>query len=61
MANLASAFDFISDRSVLLEFLTNSSIDVAKTIFQATIDLTWMEDIIAYLQDRKLPTDRLQA
>ena len=35
LANLASAFDFISDRSIPLEFLPNPSIDVAKIICQA--------------------------
>ncbi|XP_057482020.1 uncharacterized protein LOC130768946 [Actinidia eriantha] len=32
LANLASAFDFILDKSILLEFLPSSSIDVAKPI-----------------------------
>ncbi|GFZ01056.1 hypothetical protein Acr_14g0006910 [Actinidia rufa] len=35
LANLASAFDFISDRCIPLEFLTNPSIEVAKSVFQA--------------------------
>ena len=61
LANLASSFDFTLDRSALLEFLTNSSIDVAKIIFQAVADPTWMDDIITYLQDGKLPSDRLRA
>ncbi|GFS38354.1 hypothetical protein Acr_00g0056980 [Actinidia rufa] len=30
LTNLASAFDFISDRSVPLEFLPNTSIDITK-------------------------------
>ncbi|GFZ11352.1 hypothetical protein Acr_22g0007500 [Actinidia rufa] len=46
LANLASAFDFISDRSVPLEFLPNPSTDIAKTIYQATTNPTWMDDII---------------
>ena len=49
LANLASAFDFTSDRSVPLKFFLNPSIDVAKTIFQAIVDPTWMDDIITYL------------
>ena len=61
LANLASAFDFTSNRSVHLEFWPNSSIDVAKTIFQVATDPTWMDDIITYLQDGKLPSDRLRA
>ena len=40
LANLASAFDFISDRSILLEFLQSSNIDIAKTICQAIADPT---------------------
>ena len=61
LTTLASAFDFILDRSVLLEFLLNPSIDLAKSICQATSDPTWMDDIIAYLKDGKLPPDRLHA
>ncbi|GFS41439.1 hypothetical protein Acr_00g0074330 [Actinidia rufa] len=50
LPNLAFAFDFISDKSVLFEFLPNPSIDVAKIFFQATTDPTWMDGIIAYLK-----------
>ena len=32
LANLASAFDFILDRSVPLEFLPNPSIDIGKIV-----------------------------
>ena len=49
LVNLASAFDFTSNRSVPMEFLPNPSIDVAKIVFQTTTDLTWMDDIIMYL------------
>ena len=35
LANLASAFDFISDRNIPLEFLPNPSIEVVKTVCQA--------------------------
>ena len=49
LANLAFAFDFISDRSILLEFLSNSSIDVTKIVFKNTADPTWMGEIITYL------------
>ena len=59
LANLALAFDFISDRSIPLEFLPNSSIDVAKTICRAAIDPTQMDDIIAYLKNGKLLPDKL--
>ncbi|GFY80843.1 hypothetical protein Acr_01g0006520 [Actinidia rufa] len=61
LANLASSFDFISNRNILLEFLTNLSIEVAKLVCQADTDPTWMEDIIAYLQNGMLPPDKLQA
>ena len=33
LANLASTFDSISDRSIPLEFLANPSIEVAKPVF----------------------------
>ena len=59
LANLALAFDFISDRSIPLEFLQNASIDIAKTICQATTDPTWMGEIITYLRDGTLPPDKL--
>ena len=55
LTNLASAFDFVSDRSVPLEFLPNSSIEIAKVVCRAKVDPTWMDDIIAYLQDGKIP------
>ncbi|GFS34125.1 hypothetical protein Acr_00g0032390 [Actinidia rufa] len=61
LANLASAFDVISDKSIHLEFLPNPSIHLAKSICQATSDPTWMDDIIAYLKEGKLPTDKLKA
>ena len=61
LANLASAFDFILDMSVHLEFLPSPNIDIAKTICQAIIKLTWMDDIIAYHKDGELPLDKLQA
>ena len=40
LANLASAFYFISDRSIPLEFLTNPSIEVAKSVYQIEIGPT---------------------
>ena len=61
MANLVSTFDFISDRSVPLEFLSIPSIDLAKSFYQATSDPTWMDNIITYLKDGKLPQASLQA
>ena len=59
LTNLTSAFDFTSDKSIPLEFLQNSSIDVAKIVCQAAVDPMWMDDIIAYLTDGKLPSDKL--
>ena len=59
LANLASVFDFKSDWSISLEFLSNQNIDISKIICQATTDPTWMDDIIAYLKDGKLPSDNL--
>ena len=61
LANLTSAFDFISNKSVFLKFLPNPSIDVAKTICQATIEPTWMDGIATYLKVGELPFDKLQA
>ena len=49
LINLASAFNFISDRNIPLEFLPNPSIEVAKIVYQAEASLMWMDDIIAYL------------
>ena len=50
LANLASAFAFISNRSIPLEFLLNTSIEIAKPKYwQAEACPTWMDDIIAYL------------
>ena len=50
-ANLASDFDFIFDRNIPLEFLPNPSIEESldKTVCQAKVDPTWMDDIISYL------------
>ena len=61
LSNLASVFNFISDRGVLLEFLPNPSIDVAKAICQVATGLMWMDDIIAYIKHGELPPDKLQA
>ena len=61
LANLASTFDFTSDKNVPLEFLPNPSTNVAETVCQTVANPTWMDDIITYLQDGKLPSDRLQA
>ena len=59
LANLTSAFDFISDRSIPLKFLPSPSIDVAKTVCQVAIGPTWMDDIIAYLRDETLPSNKV--
>ncbi|XP_057468138.1 uncharacterized protein LOC130757391 [Actinidia eriantha] len=61
LANLASAFDFIPNRRVCLQFLPNPSINIAKTVYQAKKNPTWMDDIIAYLKDGELPLNKLQA
>ncbi|GFZ05230.1 hypothetical protein Acr_17g0008020 [Actinidia rufa] len=61
LPNLASAFYFISDRSVPMEFLPNPSIEVSKTVCQIEAEPTWMDDITAYLRDRTLPPDKLQS
>ena len=54
LANLASTFDFVSDRSIPLEFLLNPSIEVARLVCQTEASPTWMNDIIAYLQNSTL-------
>ena len=51
LTNLASTFDFISDKSVPLEFLQNLSIEITKFVCQIEAGPTWMDDIIAYLWD----------
>ena len=61
LANLVSTFDFILDRSIPLEFLSNPSIENTKLVCPTKIDPTWMDEIIAYLQHGTLPTDKLQA
>ena len=60
LANLASVIEFISDRSIPRKFLPSPSIDNAKTICQAAADPMWIDDIIAYLWDGTLPSDKLQ-
>ncbi|GFZ01052.1 hypothetical protein Acr_14g0006870 [Actinidia rufa] len=52
--NLASTFDFISDKSIPLEFLPNPSSKVAKHICQAALDPTWIGEITTYLRDGTL-------
>ncbi|GFY94785.1 hypothetical protein Acr_10g0001700 [Actinidia rufa] len=44
-----------------LELLASPSIGVANQILQIEENLTWMDEIIAYLQRRILPKDKLQA
>ena len=61
LANLASTFEFISDRSITLEFLPNPSIEIAKNVCQIEASPMWIDDIIAYLRDETLPLDKLQA
>ncbi|XP_057503539.1 uncharacterized protein LOC130787093 [Actinidia eriantha] len=61
LANLASSFDFISDRSIPMEFLAGPSIQSDFVVFNAEEGSTWMDDIFAYLQYGTLPQDRLQA
>ena len=40
LANLASTFDFVSDRSIPLKFLSNPSIEIAKPVCPTEIDPT---------------------
>ena len=61
LANLAFIFEFISNRSIPLEFLPSLHIDIAKVVCQTIADLMWMDDIIAYIKDEKLSSDKLQA
>ncbi|GFZ03434.1 hypothetical protein Acr_16g0000580 [Actinidia rufa] len=61
LANLASTFEFISDRCIPLEFLACPSIGVTNQILQTEERPTWMDEIVAYLQGGILPTDKLQA
>ncbi|GFS42455.1 hypothetical protein Acr_00g0079950 [Actinidia rufa] len=61
LANLASTFEFMSDRCIPMEFLASPSIGVANQILQTEESPTWMDEIIAYLQGGTLPTDKLQA
>ncbi|GFS29093.1 hypothetical protein Acr_00g0005320 [Actinidia rufa] len=61
LTNLASIFEFISNRSIPLELLPSPRIDIAKAVSQTIIDLMWMDDIITYIKDGKLPSNKLQA
>ncbi|GFY92947.1 hypothetical protein Acr_08g0013430 [Actinidia rufa] len=61
LANLASTFEFISDRCIPLEFLTHPSIGVANQILQTEENPTWLDEIIDYLRKGILPKDKLQA
>ncbi|GFZ01032.1 hypothetical protein Acr_14g0006670 [Actinidia rufa] len=61
LANLASTFEFISDRCIPLEFLTSPSIGIANQVLQTEENPTWLDEIIAYLQEGILPRDKLQA
>ncbi|GFS40591.1 hypothetical protein Acr_00g0069450 [Actinidia rufa] len=61
LANLASTFEFISDRCIPLEFLASPSIEIANQILQTEESPTWMDEIIAYLQKGTLLKDKLQA
>ncbi|GFZ15860.1 hypothetical protein Acr_25g0002690 [Actinidia rufa] len=61
LANLASTFEFISDRCIPLEFLASPSIEVANQVLRVEESLTWMAEIIIYLQEGTLPKDKLQA
>ena len=61
LTNLASTFDFVLDRNIHLEFLLNPSIEVARSVCQTEASPTWMDDIIAYLQNDTLPPNKLQA
>ena len=41
-------FDFISDKSIPLEFLPSLSIEITKIVCQIEAGPVWMDDIIAY-------------
>ncbi|GFS29293.1 hypothetical protein Acr_00g0006120 [Actinidia rufa] len=55
LANLASTFEFISDRCIPLEFLTSPSIVIANQVLQTEENPTWLDEIIAYLREGILP------
>ncbi|XP_057492433.1 uncharacterized protein LOC130778036 [Actinidia eriantha] len=61
VANLASFFDFISDRSIPMEFLASLSIRTANTVFQAKEGSMWIDEIFIYLQNGTLLQNKLQA
>ncbi|GFS38896.1 hypothetical protein Acr_00g0060030 [Actinidia rufa] len=44
-----------------LEFLTSPSIGIANQVLQTEENPTWLDEIIAYLQEGILPRDKLQA
>ncbi|GFZ11678.1 hypothetical protein Acr_23g0000630 [Actinidia rufa] len=55
VANLASTFNFTTDRNVPIKFLPKSSIDIAKTnVCQATVEPTWIDDITGYIESGEL-------
>ncbi|GFZ15780.1 hypothetical protein Acr_25g0001890 [Actinidia rufa] len=61
LAILASAFYFILDKHIPLEFLASPSTEVANPVFQSKGSPTWMDKIFVYLQNGILPQDKLQA
>ncbi|GFZ08777.1 hypothetical protein Acr_20g0005850 [Actinidia rufa] len=52
---------FTKPESIPLEFLAIPSIGIANQVLQAEKSPTWMDEIIAYLQDGILPKEKLQA
>ena len=59
LANLASTFDFVSDRNISLKFLSKPSIEITKPVYPIETDPTWINEIVAYLQNGTLPIDKL--
>ncbi|GFZ18368.1 hypothetical protein Acr_27g0001070 [Actinidia rufa] len=49
------------DRCIPLEFLASPSIEAGNLVLQVGENPTWMDEIIAYLQEGTLPRDKLQA
>ncbi|GFZ19296.1 hypothetical protein Acr_28g0000010, partial [Actinidia rufa] len=52
---------FTKSECIPLEFLTSPSIGIANQVLQTEENPTWLDEIIAYLQEGILPRDKLQA
>ena len=60
LANLAFAFDFVTDSNVPLVFLWNLSIDITKINICQTVGPIWIYDIANSLESGKLPFNEIQ-